>query len=212
MPANRNLRGGKGFKKGKKGGGAADSDETRRFVGRGADQDYARVIRALGNRRMLCFCNDGEERVCKIRGALCRGPKKQIVGVGDIVLITFRDFEAPDSDDDGVIHHEGGGARTLASGRKEIGDIIYKYDVKETRHIRKEVGIHRLLLVTEASSTAAIDDDIFDRGGSSSDDEEEEKEEKEATATAGWSRGDARAAAAAMPLPDDGADVDIDAI
>lgn len=173
MPANRNLRGGKGFKKGKKGGG--DDEERRRFVGRSAGQDYARVVRALGNRRMLCFCNDGEERVCKIRGALCRGPKKQIVGVGDIVLITLRDFEAADSDDEGVIHHEGGstttdptgGARTLVSGRKEIGDIIGKYESRDIRHIRKETGIHRMLLVADT----AVDDDIFDRG-SSSDEED----------------------------------------
>jgi translation initiation factor 1A len=204
------MRGGKGFKKGKKGGG--DDEERRRFVGRAADQDYARVVRALGNRRMLCFCNDGEERVCKIRGALCRGPKKQIIGVGDIVLITLRDFEAADSEDEGggTTADPTGGARTLVSGRKEIGDIIYKYEAKETRHIRKESGIHRMLLAAEA----VVDDDIFDRGGGSSDEEDEEEGEGEGEGEdggtaggSGWSRGAARAAAAT-----DDADVDIDAI
>ena len=207
MPVN--MRGGKGFKKGKKGGGAGD-DDNRRFVGRTAGQDYARVIRLLGNRRVLCFCNDGAERMCKIRGALCRGPKKQIIGVGDVVLYSLRDLGGGDSDDDAVIAAAGAG-----SGAKEIGDIIGKYDAKEFRHIRKEAGIHRLLLAAETGGAggAVVDDDIFDREAGAASDEDSSNEEKESGAGAGaapsgWSRGAAVAAAAAAADED----VDIDAI
>jgi len=190
------MRGGKGFKKGKKGGGA--DDDNRRFVGRTTGQDYARVIRLLGNRRVLCFCNDGVERMCKIRGALCRGPKKQIIGVGDVVLYSLRDLGGGGGDDS----DEEGGAAVAGAGAgasKDIGDIMYKYDAKEFRHIRKEAGIHRLLLASESTGGggAIVDDDIFDRGeevGSDGD-------TGEATAAA---------AAAAAAAADD--DVDIDAI
>ena len=65
-----NLRGGKAYKKGKK--TANDKEEVvSKFLQREKDQEYARVIRMLGNRRGVCFCNDGKERTCKIRGALC---------------------------------------------------------------------------------------------------------------------------------------------
>jgi translation initiation factor 1A len=93
-----NLRGGKAYKKGKK--TASDKEEVvQKFLQRDTDQEYARVIRMLGNRRVICFCNDGRERNCKIRGALCKGPNKQKITVGDIVLLSFRDFEV-DSEDD----------------------------------------------------------------------------------------------------------------
>jgi initiation factor 1A len=138
MPPGRNQRGGKGYKKGKK--KPAEQDGELEFpVGKftradGVWQDYGRVLRLLGDRRVLCFCNDGNERVAKIRGALCKGPKKKIIEKGDIVLLSFRDFM-------GRIHVSGtsmeglgmkqaddapvtGMALTTGTGRKEIADLL----------------------------------------------------------------------------------------
>jgi translation initiation factor IF-1 len=40
------------------------------------------VIAMLGSRRVRCFCNDGVERICKIRGALCKRGRKKFINVG----------------------------------------------------------------------------------------------------------------------------------
>ena len=199
----RNQRGGKAYKKGSKGkakeaAAAASADGgAGRFEAPDRTQgvDYARILRALGNRRMLCFCNDGAERVCKIRGALCKGPKRKKIEVGDIVLVSYRAFMegaadslTDDSDEEApfvTTAHRGGsaaasasdmtptaGAATLDSGRKDIGDIVHKYDSRHWRYIRKETGLHALLFgeaMGKASGVAgAVDEmeDIFeDRGG-----------------------------------------------
>jgi hypothetical protein len=122
---------------------------------------------------VLCFCNDGLERICKIRGALCRGPKKQIIEVGDIVLIGMRDFEvAGSSDDDAVFESTAarkktsGGADgvglTSATGRREIADIMSKYKRSDWRHIRKEGGIHKHLFVSETGHAhEGADDELL---------------------------------------------------
>jgi translation initiation factor 1A len=156
MPANRNLRGGKGFKKGKKGGGGIERESL--FDGRTAGQDYGRVIRILGNRRVVLYCNDGVERTCKIRGAMCRGPKKQIIGVGDVVLFSLRSFEdGSSSDDDTPV-----GIHSKAAG--DTGDIILKYESNQWRQLRKEEGVNPHLFIDTASTAASGKqsvDDIF---------------------------------------------------
>jgi translation initiation factor 1A len=136
MPANHNARGGKGYKKGKKGG----VERVITFATRTEGQDYARVIRILGDRRVSLYCNDGIERICKIRGALCRGPKKQIIGVGDIVLFSLRSFD--DGSDYELDGKAPGGLRTKTG---DIGDIILKYETSQWRQLRKETGINQNL-------------------------------------------------------------------
>jgi initiation factor 1A len=170
-----NLHGGKSYKKGKK--VSHEKDEGgKKFYSRDDDQDYARVIRMLGNRRVVCFCNDGYERVCKIRGALCKGPKRQKIEVGDIVFISFRDFDE-DSDEESSAQHTltggsdaTGNVQVFASGRKEIADIIDKVHRDHWRHIKKEAGIHKDLFFTAAGNDVG---DIFDYAA----EKEEESEE-----------------------------------
>lgn len=175
-----NLRGGKAYKKGKKVPG--EQNETiSKFFKREKDQDYARVIRMLGNRRVVCFCNDGRERVCKIRGALCKGPKKKRIDVGDIVLISFRDFEeGSDEDTDNVPTTAGketdptGNVMTLASGRKDIADIIDKFHREHWRQIKKESDIHKFLF--SVADLAGGVDEIFEYGNESESDGPVEEE------------------------------------
>jgi len=145
MPAI-NLRGGKAFKKGKK----APADKKIKFIPRANGQDYARVVKLLGNRRATCFCNDGNERIGKFRGSICKGPKKQIIAAGDIVLVSFRDFGEISSESDSDLED-------LKDTTKEVCDILFKYDRSDWRAIGKEAGIHADLLGTEK-----VMDDIFD--------------------------------------------------
>jgi translation initiation factor 1A len=53
-------------------------------------QEYAKVLKMLGNGRLSAYCFDGIERMCHIRGKL---KKKVWIGVNDIILISLRDFQ-----------------------------------------------------------------------------------------------------------------------
>jgi initiation factor 1A len=190
----RNMRGGKAFKKGSKGKARAAAEAAEaggtagRFEAPDRDQgvDYARVLRTLGNRRLLCFCNDGMERVCKIRGALCRGRRRTIIHVGDIVLVSYRLFDGDGGDfnsDSDSEEREGdaagagavsrlvagtgrgvteatastaptAGAAILASGSKDVADVVHKYEQASWRQIRKENGLHPQLFIITAEGGA----------------------------------------------------------
>jgi len=179
-----NLHGGKAYKKGKKVSHEKE-DDAKKFYARDADQDYARVIRMLGNRRVVCFCNDGKERICKIRGTLCKGPKRQKIEIGDIVFISFREYDEGESDSDseakagGVVSSETtptGNVQVFATGRKEIADIIDKVHREHWRHIKKEEGIHRDLFFTDGGNDVG---DLFDYSTEKKKGEESEEESKE---------------------------------
>jgi len=154
MPTSRNLRGGKAFKKGKK-PSAGETDKIPKFEGRDIDQDYARATAMLGNRRVRCFCNDGKERICKIRGSLCKGPKKQKIEVGDIVLISYRAFEDAESNSEEE-EEEGDPTRLTA----DVADILSKYNRAHWRDIRKESDIHPRLFLAEEREEGL--DEMFD--------------------------------------------------
>jgi initiation factor 1A len=157
-----NQHGGKAYKKGSKKKVQQQSEHAARFNGRDKGQDYARITRMLGNRRVLCFCNDGLERIGKIRGALCKGPKRQKIEVGDIVITSLRSFDDSDSDsdseeDDSIIKHVDSGV----AGKNDVVDILDKIAQTHWRQVRKEAGLHKDLF--PGTSTDGLDD-IFEHG------------------------------------------------
>lgn len=80
-------KGGKKAKRGKKGGNIST---TRELVLKDESQEYGQVVKMLGDGRLLAFCFDGKERICHIRGKM----KKRIwIQLGDIILISLRDFQ-----------------------------------------------------------------------------------------------------------------------
>lgn len=175
----RNIRGGKSYKKGKKTGGGADEEHMEKFSQKEPGQDYGRVIRMLGDRRVLCFCNDGSERVCKIRQALCKGPNKKKIEIADIVLLSFRDFEEPEETT--VVGSSSetaptSSAKTLVSGRKDIADLLEKYSRNHWQSIKKEAGIHRDLFPVTRTTMGDDLDDIFDSESESESENENEKD------------------------------------
>lgn len=163
----KNTTGGKNFKKGRKVPTDAGADE-KRFDGLEEGQDLGRVTKMLGNRRVLCFCgSDGMERVCKIRGVLCKGPKKQRIEIGDIVLLSARDFTTVGSDSDDDTGVTGGapkaaeGGAVLASGKRDVYDLMGKLAPSQIRDARRKVtGMHKHLFEvtggyrTEATTAA----------------------------------------------------------
>jgi len=57
------------------------------------DQQYAVVKALLGNGRLNALCQDGVERLGKIRGSMRHGPNKTIVNKNDLIIVSARDFE-----------------------------------------------------------------------------------------------------------------------
>jgi translation initiation factor 1A len=120
-----NLVGGKKYKKTK------HVSEVPVFVEAKEDQMYGRVIQVLGNRNTLTFCNDNIIRLCHIRGSI---RKDMWISVGDIVLISIRDFLCDKRD------------------KYQKGDILYKYDRDLYSKLKKEEGINIKLFLNIESA------------------------------------------------------------
>ena len=85
--------------------------KKREMVWKEEGQEYALVIKLLGNCRVQCLCGDGQTRICHIRGKF---QKRVWISNNDIVLVSVRDFQ------------------------EEKGDIIYKYNADEIQLLKEE--------------------------------------------------------------------------
>lgn len=74
-------------------------------------QEYAKVVRMLGNGRLEAECQDGKQRLGHIRGKM---RKKVWINQGDVILLSLRDYQ------------------------DEKGDVIQKYNPDETRDLRTQ--------------------------------------------------------------------------
>ncbi|XP_053523329.1 eukaryotic translation initiation factor 1A, X-chromosomal-like, partial [Artibeus jamaicensis] len=85
MPKNKG-KGGKNRRRGKN----ENESEKRELVFKEDGQEYAQVIKMLGNGRLEAMCFDGVKRLCHIRGKL---RKKVWINTSDIILIGLRDYQ-----------------------------------------------------------------------------------------------------------------------
>ena len=163
MPKNTGMGGNK-RKKGKK-----QVQEDRELTYKGESEEYAQVIKILGDGRFECNCTDGVKRIAHVRGKM----RKRIwIANGDIILVSLRDFEP------------------------EKCDVVEKYKEKEVAKLKKAGEIPETMVLpssSEAEEKEVKDDygDIIfedqdnDKVKKKDDDidfyneEEEEKEEKE---------------------------------
>lgn len=63
--------------------------EERQLTFRHDGEEYAKIIKVLGNRRFECECFDGKVRLGRVRGSM----KRTKVQLDDIVLVSLRDFQ-----------------------------------------------------------------------------------------------------------------------
>mmetsp|Transcript_8024 Transcript_8024/g.10168 ORF Transcript_8024/g.10168 Transcript_8024/m.10168 type:complete len:138 (-) Transcript_8024:283-696(-) len=110
MPKNKG-KGGKNRRRGKN-----ENEEKRELIFKEDGQEYAQVIRMLGNGRLEAFCFDGTKRLCHIRGKM---RKKVWVAAGDIILVGLRDYQ--DAKADVILKYNPDEARNLKA-YKEIPD------------------------------------------------------------------------------------------
>nr|KAF6267504.1 hypothetical protein mPipKuh1_008454 [Pipistrellus kuhlii] len=85
MPKNKG-KGGKNRRRGKN----ENESEKRELVFKEDGQEYAQVIKMLGNGRLEALCFDGVKRLCHIRGKL---RKKVWINTSDIILVGLRDYQ-----------------------------------------------------------------------------------------------------------------------
>lgn len=106
MPKNK----GKGGKNRRRGKNESDKDK-RELIFKEDGQEYAQVVKMLGNGRLeaRAFDDSGTVRLASIRGKL---RKKVWINTGDVILLSLRDFQ------DGK------------------GDVILKYSAEEARNLK----------------------------------------------------------------------------
>eukprot|EP01113_Clastostelium_recurvatum_P006378 TRINITY_DN1287_c0_g1_i1.p1 TRINITY_DN1287_c0_g1~~TRINITY_DN1287_c0_g1_i1.p1 ORF type:complete len:156 (-),score=27.55 TRINITY_DN1287_c0_g1_i1:54-521(-) len=117
MPKNKG-KGGKNRRRGKN-----DNEVKRELQFKEEGQEYAQVLRMLGNGRLEALCMDGTKRLCHIRGKL---RKKVWVNQGDIVLVGLRDYQ--DEKADVIIRYNADEARSL----KAYGELPEHAKINET--------------------------------------------------------------------------------
>ena len=98
-------KGGKNVKKGKK----ITEGERRDLIFREDGQEYAQVVRMLGDGRLALACYDDVARVGLIRGTMRR---RVWINTGDIVLVGLREFD------------------------QSKADVIHKYTTEEARNLQ----------------------------------------------------------------------------
>ncbi|KAI8639268.1 eukaryotic translation initiation factor 1A, Y-chromosomal [Parasitella parasitica] len=99
---------GKGGKSRRRGKNETENDK-RELVFKEEGQEYAQVLKMLGNGRVEAQCFDGVKRLALIRGKL---RKKVWINQGDIVLLSLRDFQ------------------------DEKADVIQRYNPDEARQLK----------------------------------------------------------------------------
>ncbi|EPY79170.1 eukaryotic translation initiation factor 1A, Y-chromosomal isoform 1 [Camelus ferus] len=118
MPKNKG-KGGKNRRRGKN----ENKSEKRELVFKEDGQEYAQVIKMLGNGRLEALCFDGVKMLCHIRGKL---RKKVWVNTSDIILVGLRDYQ--DNKADVILKYNADEARSL----KAYGELPEHANVNET--------------------------------------------------------------------------------
>ncbi|KAI8997604.1 eukaryotic translation initiation factor 1A, Y-chromosomal [Pilobolus umbonatus] len=125
---------GKGGKSRRRGKNDTENDK-RELVFKEEGQEYAQVLKMLGNGRVEAQCFDGVKRLALIRGKL---RKKVWINQGDIVLLSLRDFQ------------------------DEKADVIQRYNPDEARQLKSygELPDNAKINETDNNFGGEEDDDV----------------------------------------------------
>ncbi|KAF2087385.1 nucleic acid-binding protein [Saccharata proteae CBS 121410] len=127
MPKNKG-KGGKNRRRGKN----ENDNEKRELVFKEEGQEYAQVVKMLGNGRLEAQCFDGEKRLAHIRGKL---RKKVWINQGDIILLSLRDYQ------------------------DEKGDVIMKYAPDEARSLKAYGELPETAKINETETYGGMEDE-----------------------------------------------------
>jgi len=120
---------GKGGKNRRRGKNMTSDEMKSELILKEEGQEYAQVIRMLGNGRLEGSCFDGTVRLCHIRGKM---RKKVWVNQGDIILVGLRDFQ--DNKADIILKYSPEEARRL----KAMGELPDNTQINTSEKIGEE--------------------------------------------------------------------------
>ncbi|KAK9895167.1 eukaryotic translation initiation factor 1A, X-chromosomal-like protein, partial [Cystobasidium minutum MCA 4210] len=135
-------QGGKNRRRGKN----ENEDEKRELIFKEEGQEYAQVVKMLGNGRLEAMCFDGTKRLAHIRGKL---RKKVWINQGDIILLSLRDFQ------------------------DDKADVLFKYSPDEARNLKAYGELPETAKINEGETFGGGEEDDnveFDEGSDDSDD------------------------------------------
>jgi translation initiation factor 1A len=160
MPKNKG-KGGKNRRRGKN----ENEAEKRELVFKDDGQEYAQVVKMLGNGRLQAYCFDGQMRLCHIRGKM---RKKIWINAGDIILVGLRDYQ------------------------DKKADVIQKYNADEARNLKRYAELPDNVKINEGGEdedggiefgdmgdVEGLEDEKSDDDISESDEDSEETDEDE---------------------------------
>ena len=184
MPPN---KGGKNYKKGKKGGGEG---EIAMIEINGEDgQMVGRVLKSVGDRRFTVYCNDNKERLCRLCGTI---RKKDWIDKGSLVLLAKRELNGkPKVETKPVVADDEEENDTFTpeeSKDDKLGDILQLIDPSLYGKLKKLPGINLALfndienqemkhVQKRVADGIQGDDDFFDRSGDEKPDDKVEAAE-----------------------------------
>lgn len=131
----KNKQGGKKFKSKKKSSKDANSTISRKLELRGEGQEYAKVIKNLGDRRVQVMMNDGKEVLCIIPGKF---RFRVWISVNDVILVSTRDYQT------------------------DKADVIHKYDSIEVKKLYKLGEITSTLYEDSTVTTQGDVDEVIE--------------------------------------------------
>jgi len=126
MPKNKG-KGGKNRRRGKN----ENEGAKRELILKEEGQEYAQVLKMLGNGRLEAMCFDGTKRLAHIRGKL---RKRQWINTQDIILVGLRDYQDAKA------------------------DVIMKYNSDEARRLKNMGHLPESVNVVDGNE---VEDDIF---------------------------------------------------
>ncbi|XP_045852678.1 eukaryotic translation initiation factor 1A, X-chromosomal-like isoform X1 [Meles meles] len=143
MPKNKG-KGGKNRRRGKN----ENESEKRELVFKEDGQEYAQVIKMLGNGRLEAMCFDGVKRLCHIRGKL---RKKVWINTSDIILVGLRDYQ--DNKADVILKYNADEARSL----KAYGELPEHGVYLLCLQLKSMIQIHLVLEMMMKSSLMILE-------------------------------------------------------
>jgi initiation factor 1A len=166
-----NVKGGKGYKRGKH----STTDEKMIEWDEADGQMIGRVIGVLGSKRFNVYCNDNKTRICRLCGSM---NKSDWINKGAIVLIAQRIL----------------GTGTTGNSGKEIGDVTHVFDTCFYKDLKampttnpvlftqvEEKNIEEVMKRVKEDNVDVDDDDFFLQEGEEEGDAAAETNAKEAS-------------------------------
>lgn len=174
MPKNKG-RGGKRFRKGKKN---TAIEEVKTLIRKKDGQEYAKVIKVLGDRRLIVKCFDDRERIGHIPGKF---RKRVWINMDDFVLVNLRCFNTNLNSEINTDPIQQSIEIKANKIEDDKCDIVYKYTPQEMKKLCKlgEVTSNFLnidtLFDTKSKTNQNLDDDNFNNDGIYFEEDYEEK-------------------------------------